>query len=542
MATFNIKYLLSLVGGEPSIEKVAEEIYKLGFEVEEITAEELKVEITANRPDLLGAVGMARALRNFSHKSKKFTYELTGEPQLEITIDPSIKRERPFLAALVADGLTFSDESLKDLFNFSDKLCDTFGRNRKKLAVGVHDMSRVSPPLTYVLVEDESFVPLQMTKQTRYSEVLKSHEKGIRYAETIRSTDRYPVLKDREGTIALIPIINSERTKVTTKTKKILIDVTGRSEHLVEKVADLLACTMLDMGAKVSRVKVNKGDESTAYPIMAARSLQLNYKQLEKEIGVEIGYNNVISLANKMGYEAALLGKKIRFSIPQYRLDIINDQDVVEDIAIGYGYDFINPIIVPSIGAGSVEQTTVLFERLSEAMVGLGFSESMGSYLTNEEDNFGMMRLKVPAEKSYISIKDAKTSSISMLRTSLLPSILISLRASKHEKMPHRIFELDMAFRMKEKPVETYNLAAISVDPRSNFNYIKGVVESTFDALSLELSVSKGDNPSFVPGRCAIIKVGSLEIGRFGELHPEVLANFGIEEPAVALEIELSTF
>jgi phenylalanyl-tRNA synthetase beta chain len=106
--------------------------------------------------------------------------------------------------------------------------------------------------------------------------------------------------------------------------------------------------------------------------------------------------------------------------------------------------------------------------------------------------------------------------------------------------MPQRIYEYDMVFVVeKGVPKESYHLAAASADPKSNFNYIKSVVEGVAYLLGLDIEVTKKEHKSFIEGRCAGILLGKREIGFFGELHPEVLTNFGIEEPVTAMEIEL---
>ncbi len=307
----------------------------------------------------------------------------------------------------------------------------------------------------------------------------------------------------------------------------------------MEKTADMLACIFIDLGASVGTVAVEYPNlEPIVYPSLEPRMIMVSVSKLENEIGVKIGFNNVLSLANKMGYEAACIGKKIRFMIPQYRLDIINDQDIVEDIAIAYGYDYIAPVPVPSLGEGGLEPKGELFEKLSEIMVGLGFSESMNSYLTNDDDNFVKMRSKSDVHEA-VRVKDARSSSITMMRTWITSSLLKDLALSKHEKMPQRLFELDMVFSVeKKKPLEAYNLAAVSVDPKSNFNYAKSLLSSLFAQLGKEFEVQSDHSSTFIEGRCASIIVDGKKIGLFGEVHPEVLSNFGIEEPAVGFELD----
>ncbi len=537
--TFDTKYFLGRLGIEISLEKLSDELYKMGFEVEHADAEEIKIEVTPNRPDLLGAVGMARALKYFLHKEKRFAYKIkSGKPELSLNIDPSVKRDKLFMSGFAVKEINLNNKALADIFAFTDKFSDTFGRGRKKLSIGIHNLDVISGRLVYLISKDESFLALREPKPMTYSQILKRNEKGIKYSNTMPK-EGYPVLKDGKGTLAFIPIINSERTKVTPDTKNLFIDVTGSSEYLVDKTTDMLACMFMDLSGKISGVEVKYPDsDPVTYPRMKRTEMFVSLSRLEKEIGMKIGFNNVLSLASKMGYEASFVDNKIRFVLPEYRLDIINEQDLVEDIAIAYGYEYIKPMPVPSVSPGALEEKGALFEKLSDALIGMGFSEAMNSYLTNIATNFSMMRREKDLG-SAVTIKDAKSTTIEILRTSLLPSLLSNLSSSKHEKMPQRIFEIDMTFKVEKKmPVERYHVAAISLDASSNFNYIKSVVSALLSKLGSEFAIKEEENSSFITGRCAGIKIKGKTIGLFGEVHPEVLYNFGIEEPAVAFELE----
>ena len=546
--TFNKKYLFKLMSMTLSDDELKAQARKLGFGTERLNKDEISIEITPNRPDLYGAVGLARSLKNFMHRSKKLVYEIKDEtPVLKITVGKEVSEVRPFIASMAVYGIKLDEATLADIINFTEKLCETYGRSRKKIAIGLHDLDQVEPPLHYNAYPDDRFIPLNDNQEKSFSEILKTTDKGIKYGYTIGDSKRYPALKDNVGVLSFIPILNSERTRVTVKTKNILVDMTGLYEDSVNKTADVLAAMFIDLGASVKKVEIAYPGKHTLTPLLATQYITLPFSMTEEEIGVQIGFNNVISLANKMGYEAALVGKDMRFRVPEYRMDIINEQDIVEDIAIAYGYDFIQPLPILSTQKGELEPKEAVFDELSDAMVGMGFSEMLNTYLTNEETNFHEMRIKnidsyLSAYKTdYIKLKNAKAESLSMMRTWILPSLLKNIAISRHEKMPQKLFELDMVFYLSKKiAMEDYHLAGVYVDPKSNFNNIKGIIESLAYFLSMDWKIEKYEHESSIKGRCAKISFGKEMIGLFGELHPEVLSNFGIEEPTTAFEIDLS--
>ncbi len=541
--TINREYLLKLIGKKIEEKNLEEIIYKLGFEVERSDLNELTVEITSNRPDLFSAVGLARAIRNFQHINKTFNYSLHKKnlsSALTISVDKTAEKSGLFISGFVIKNILLTDVSLADIFNFSEKLSDTLGRMRKKMSIGIHNLDVIDKDIVFILSEDEKFIPLRDNSQRLYSDVVDNTEKGKLYRTALPKSGLYPILKDSKGTLALVPIINSERTKVTPSTKNLFIEVTGTSSDLVEKITNILATTFIDIGGDIFGIDVKYTKKTKRYPDFDTNNILIPLLQIELELGIEIGFNNIISLANKAGYEAALLGKKIRFKVPSYRADIINEQDIIEDICIAYGYDYISPIPVPSILPGALSKNHELFEGLSYAMVGAGFTESMSTYLTNEQRNFLMMNLDIPQKTDFIKLKDAKSSNLSIARTWLIPSILNVISISKHDKMPQKVFELDMVFKIYDnKPIESYHLAGICTNSVSNFNDIKSIVESILSVSGFSFSIKETSHKSFIDGRCAAIIIDGIELGIMGELHPIVLSNFGIEEPSIGFEIEL---
>ncbi len=541
---FNIDYLLDLVGSRLEKEKLKDILYKLGIEVEHEEENSLTLEITPNRPDLFSVVGLARYLKNFLHENRNFHYNIIKEskqPELNLIVNSNIKKSKLFIHGFIAKDIKLDDNSLADLFNFSEKLSDTLGRMRKKLSIGIHDYDTIDKTVEFKLSSDKKFIHLKGTEPELFSEVLKNTEKGKAYAQALPKTNMFPILEDTKGVLALIPIINSKRTAVSKKTTNLFVEVTGTSEYSVKKINEMLAITLHELGAKIYQINISDGDKKYTSLNFPENYITIPVSQVEAEIGIKIGSKNIISLANKMGYEAALLDKKIRFSIPAYRIDILNEQDVIEDIAIGYGYDYIVLTPVPSIIKGKLLDSTIIFNRISDAFIGAGFTESLSTYLTNEEKNFTKMRMPTPNKKDYILLKDSKSSHITMARTHLLPSLLHVLSLSKHEKLPQKIFELDLIFSMhKNKPIEDYHIACISTNNKQNFNDIKSTIYGILLSLRISFSIAECKHDSFIEGRCASILINGKELGVFGELHPTVLRNFGIEEPSTAFELSLS--
>ncbi len=533
------KYMLKVLGFKTDDKELVKNIESMGPNVKRITAEEIEVEYPANRPDMISTLGLARAVRYYMRRSRSFGYSVGKGDGLKISVGSHVSKIRPYIAALVVENMRLGEDDLLDIINFTEKLSNTYGRKRVRIALGLHDMRDVRGPLTYDAYEDEEFVPLGSKTKMKYSAVMGSDKRGKRYEKLCREGDRYVALKDKKGTMSLIPVINSERTRVSASTTRMLVDITGGTREIIEGTADLLAADFIDRGFKVSRVEVAYGGRGRMLPEMKVKKFSIPLKQIDSEIGVTIGFNNAILLANKMGHEAALVGKNIRVSSPPYRLDVINEQDIIEDIAVGYGYDYIQPVPVLSGTMGNLEAKSRRLDSVIETMIGLGFEEAMNSYLTNEETNFSKMRQE--NKKDYVNITNPRSGLATMLRTWMLPSLLKGVGQSMHDSFPLRLFEADMAFGIRgNAPEERYHLAAVSCHSKANFNEAKAALEGLLRALGSECTMTETDNRSFIEGRCATVEVDKKSIGVLGEVHPEVLTRFGIEEPAVGFEIELS--
>ncbi|MEM3211786.1 MAG: phenylalanine--tRNA ligase subunit beta [Candidatus Micrarchaeaceae archaeon] len=537
----NKNYLNMLLGFKLNDTELEKLLNGLGMSLEKNGAKEIEVEYQANRPDLISTVGLARAIRYFTGRKRSFNYKLSGYSGIVVNINDNVEKVRPYIACMLVKNVKFTEDSLLDLINSIDKLSETFGRHRRRIAIGLHDAKRIEGNISYGVYPNEQFEALGGETE-KYSDILENTEKGKAYAELCKTESGYCALKDSKGAMALIPVINSERTKISESTSELFVDVTGTNRYAVYSAANLLATNFIDMGFNVYSVSIMKrGSKTMLTPSLARQRIEVKLERFSEEIGTHIAFNSVIGLANKMGYEAALRYRNIAFNVPAYRLDIINDQDIIEDIAVAYGYDYIMPLPVVSFQQGSLDPHEETLDTLRSIVTGLGFSELMSDYMTNEKNNFLLMHVS-SGNGSYIKIKNAKANTITMLRTWLLPSLLNSMSRSQHDKLPHRLFELDLVFSLQRStPIEQYHLACAISDDKVDLNEIKSIMYTLLNAVSADAKaeIRPFSSGAFIEGRCGELLVNGKRFGIFGELSPVVLEGFGINAPVIALEIEL---
>lgn len=236
-----------------------ERIPMIGVDMENIDEEKIIVEIFPNRPDMLSVDGFARALKNFLNLSKEIKHYYVNDSNFEIYVDKSVENIRKYIVASVIKNLNLDEEKLKSLMNIQEKLHITHGRNRKKVAIGVHNFDVIKFPIYYKTANPDElkFIPLNFSKELSLREILKFHPKGIEFKNIIEKFDKYPVIIDSNtNVISMPPIINSDLTKVTKETKNLLIEITGTNFYAVNKALNIIVSDFADIGGEIYKVKI----------------------------------------------------------------------------------------------------------------------------------------------------------------------------------------------------------------------------------------------------------------------------------------------
>ncbi|MCC6065599.1 MAG: hypothetical protein LM576_06410, partial [Thermofilum sp.] len=234
-------------------------------------------------------------------------------------------------------------------------------------------------------------------------------------------------------------------------------------------------------------------------------------------------------------------GSKVEVLVPAYRIDVLHPVDLVEDVAIGYGFDRIEPEFMPPQHAGREDRLEVFSRRLRELVAGFGFQEVLNYMLTSKEVLYG---LTGAPELPTVEVLNPRQPQFSCLRTWLTPQLLQVLSRSKHADYPQRIFECgDVAWvdeREENCVKEERRLAMAICDSKVTLTDIHAVVDSLMKLLGLRYRLVRGEHPTFISGRYAVVEVEGVSVGFVGEVHPQVLVNWGLEKPVVVAELSVS--
>ena len=548
MPVITFKYQdLKDLGIDMDKDELIDTLPMMSSDIEDFDDEEIKVEFFPNRPDNLSVEGVARSFKGFIGQEVGFPDYKVEESGEYVTVDSDVAAIRPYIGFAKIDNVDFTGDKLKYVMDFQENLHWVIGRDRKKVAIGIHNADVVEGPFKYIATpkDENAFVPLEKDIEMTPDQILTEHDKGKDYAHLIEDFDKYPLILDKDDNVlSMPPIINGELTKLKEDTKNIIVDVTGTDERAVNQALNIICCSFAEVGGQIKSMEVRYEDKSIKTPDLTPQEMNVHVDTANELIGgTSLNAEDIEKLLKKARFDAEILDdNNVKAIIPAYRVDISHEVDIVENIAV---QDHINDIVaeLPDINTVAYENDWFKSESIiREVMVGLGFQEVMSLMLTSEKAHYENMNQE---EKPHVQVAKPITIDRTMIRTSLINSLMEFLEDNKHEDLPQKIFEIgDVLYLDESKENKTTagkKLAGVICHSTANFTEIKSVVTSVLSNLGYSMEISDSENKTFIAGRVADVKgtsdAGSIE-GFFGEVSPEVITNFTLDYPVIAFEIE----
>jgi len=589
-------------------------LFEFGLELDEDTTEEveaarkkglpaerpqLKIEIPANRYDLLCIEGIARALRIFLGLDKSPQYKLIlpkgGESDLiTVTVAPETKQIRPYFACAVLRNVSFTQLSYDSFIDLQDKLHQNLCRRRQFVAIGTHDLDTLKPPFRYEARRPRNikFAPLNKDKEYTAEELMTLYESEkhlARYLHIIRDSPVYPIIYDTTDTVlSMPPIINSEHSKITLNTRNIFIDITATDETKLGIVANIITTMFSEYCAEpftIEPCKVIYSDGTTRItPDLSYRPATAHASYVNSCTGLSLNAKEVADLLERMTLHPALSSEnpdEILVQIPPTRPDILHECDIMEDAAIAYGFNNL-PDTFPATSTVAQPLAISKLSDIVRAEWGLaGWVEVLPLILCSHEENFDWLNRKDDGTQA-VRIANPKTLEFQVVRTSLLQGLLKTIRENRSHPLPIKVFEAsDVVFKDTTRERQARNVrhaAAVWCNRTAGFEVIHGLLDRIMQMLEVPRIAStdhkaetgyyikERQDPTFFPGRAATIYYrappqekgtlssvkrdiraalgasGDQEIGVLGILHPTVLEKFEIPYPCSAVEFTLEPF
>jgi phenylalanyl-tRNA synthetase beta chain len=558
MPTIELKLerLERLVGKKLDIEKLQYDLQWISLDIEDINREEnsIKVEYNPNRPDYASPEGIARQLQGYYGLKKGLATFNFIEGSEVMHVSASVRKVRPYVVCGIVRDIKLDDDEVRTMMNIQEDLHWAIGRDRKKVAIGIHDYDQVRGPYKYTTVKPDGvrFRPLHMEAfEMTPKEILEEHPMGKEYARLLEGFDEYPIIYDAEGkVVSFPPIINGTYTTVTDKTKNLLLDLTGTDFDSVKYAQNIIATTFADMGAQVETATViyeDEPDKPYRTPDITPKKWTVHVDYLNSIVGLKLSPEEMIKCFDRvrLGAKKAKAKNQLEIEVPGYRMDFMHERDFAEEVAIGYGYENL-PITIFQGGFGKYHPQDVFANLTRSIMVGTGALEMVNSILDSRQD---YLKMKFPFnEKENVVIANPVSEEYNTVRTHLIIGIMKNVMMNRSEEKPFRLFEVgDVIVLDPEMESGTHrelHLTAIVHSDKSDYSEIKSILDHYFRTIGVlkDISVRPGSSDSFIPGRYGDIFYKNQKIGMIGEVHPEVILNFGLEYPTAAFEIDLRPF
>lgn len=527
-------------------------------------APQLKIEIPANRYDMLCFEGIALNLNIFLGRTEPPNFKVIepkDEGQQTITVTPDTLKVRPYVAGAVLRNIKFTQDRYDSFIGLQDKLHLNLARNRTLVSIGTHDLDTIKGPFTYEALppKDIKFAPLNQTKEMNAEELMAFYENDKhlgRYLHIIRDAPVYPVIYDANRIVcSLPPIINGNHSKITVNTTNVFIEITATDLTKLQIVTDMMVTMFSTYCAEpftIEPVKIvsEHNNQTRVTPTLRPRVTHAEIDYLNSCTGLQESPENMCKYLTKMSYisrpsdtDANLL----EVAIPPTRADVLHQADIMEDLAVCYGFNKLprsSPNRSATVGAPLPINKLSDIVRIESAMA--GWTEVMPLVLCSHDENFAWLNRKDDGN-TVVRLANPKTQEYQVVRTSLLPGLIKTIRENKGHSLPIKIFEAsDVIFKDESQERRARNerhFAAAWCGKSSGFEAVHGLLDRVLLMLRASFITNDQGKPdgywieelnedTFFHGHAASVhlRLGGREarIGEFGILHPTVLEKFDL--------------
>ncbi|KAL3817245.1 hypothetical protein ACHAXA_009532 [Cyclostephanos tholiformis] len=457
-----------------------------------------KIDVPANRYDLLCIEGISRSLRVFLGDMDAPVYRVSspsppppaaadgdGDARRTATmtvIKSNVDTVRPYVVCAILRDVVFDEHRYESFIELQDHLHRNVCRGRTLVAIGTHDLDAVVGPFVYDarIPETINFVPLTHASVGRPfdgRELLEHYEtdpacKHLRpYVSIIKDSTKYPVVSDSLGNVlSLPPIINGARSRITLGTRNVFIECTGTDLTKANIVLDTVVAMFSEYAASpfsVESVVVNYVDtagegavivESHVTPSMLTRKMTASVEFVNSLIGINVGPDEMANLCNRIQLGPARIlppsiaandddddddddGPVLEVTVPPTRSDILHAVDVAEDVGIAYGYNKVVRTVPQTCTVGREQPLNQLGDLLREEISRAGYVEVLTHGLSSRRDNFSALRRQVTAA---VSLSNPANVEYEVVRTTLLPGLLKCLQHNRSSSFASgfKLFEI----------------------------------------------------------------------------------------------------
>lgn len=540
--------LVAKLGKSLTENEIADISFDFGVELDDIYDENgksmLKFDIPANRYDLLCLEGFVAALRAYL-EIDKFEDLILQDPTVHVMKHKT--HERMHIACGIIRGIKFTPETYESFLSYQTKLHGSIGRNRALVAIGTHDMAKIKDEITYksVDLDSVSFTPLKM-EETRCSKEIKGSDLEKYFINDRQISKYFRLLSDKDRAVAFMcgetvmslpPIINSETTKISPDTTDIFVEVTGSNFNRVNSVLKHILYNF--RGKSVEKVKIcnveNKVEIIT--PVLNQYTYEISTEKIKQKLDIELSTDSTKRLLERMMHRVNVGEKTVTVTVPEARSDILHECDILEDVAVAYGFNNLKSRFPEISTIGCETPKNKFANKIRVEMALFGYNEILSLTLLSNDENI--------VDRDLAAVLDnPKSKEYEVVRTSLLPGILKSIASNLHVKIPIKVFEVSDVVLVDNNTEEgarnERRLCAAIVSNKSLLEDVQGPLSLLFEKCGIKkYRYRPFEDNRYLKNQCAVVEVDDNAIGSIGVLHPDVCQKFEIPYAASSFEIDL---
>ncbi len=495
----------------------------IGYSIEE-EGNEIKLEFNPDRPDLFSFYALKSSMKTYYDGDYRIE-PLFHEMKSMLIVDQSMESERPFAMSFIATGRALG-KYYAHIIDYQEKLHDTTGKSRKKVAIGIHDLDKIKPPFKLAMKNKKeiSFTTYDNFHGTA-DEILRNHDKGRQYGNLISSRNSVPVIQDSEGDVlSMPPIINGIKSRIGENTSRLFFDITGTDYNAVLHALYLFAYEMFYLGYSVSIPEITGPGKSYDW-----REIGLSHGEIKKLMGIEP--ECTVSLLRRMGYRCEVSSRGYSVRVPGNRIDVMGPVDLIEDIAKSYGYDRIEERTLVTSGTGHPYVYNEYNKIIRDIMISVNYQE-VKTFVLNSGEFY-----RNTGYSGKVDIENPKSMDYSVIRDKLFPGLLNLLNINRRRGLPVKIFEIgDVIVSGNQES----HLCIFYNNSRAAYSDIYSIMEYLISRTAgKNFMVESTRLPEIISGRGGKIVINGVQAGIIGEMDPAVYTDFGIQNPVAFLEVNL---
>jgi len=502
--TLNRKVIEKQIGKKLPDEKLKEKISMLGTDLEHMDKNEIHVEIFPSRPDMLSEQGFARAFKSFiglEKGLKKFQIKKSGE---KLIVENSVKDVRPYTACGIIKGLSFDDEKIREVIQIQEKLHIGYGRNRKRVAIGIYPLEKIKFPIYYKALDPRKikFRPLEYNREIDGIQILSKQPAGREYGHLLEGLAKFPYFIDsNDKVLSMPPIINSHDVgKISEKTTDVFIECSGFDYNVLSKCLNIIVTSLNEMGGTIYSMDLEMYGKKLTSPDLTPTEMKIDTDYTNKRLGLNLKETDIKNNLEKMGHSYSH-GNVL---IPAYRTDILHMIDLVEDVAIAYGYENFKEEIPDISTVGEEDEFEVFKNKITEILVGSGLIECKHYHISNDMYQNRLMKTSLP----LIKLSNALNQEYDSLIAWVTPLLLETLRINRHHEYPQNIFLINSIFKKGSSQtgiIENDRLGVALCGEETDYTRIMQIFDYLMRSIDIKYNIKTVDHPSYVSGRCARI-------------------------------------